>query len=157
MGAGKVVTGMRRAGEAVEVGVVVVGHGRFAVEMVDSLLSVVGGLDGVEGVAYRLDADPGEVEQAICEALDRVDAGAGVVIFTDMLGDTACNVSLDLARTRANVEVVAGVNMPMLIKLKTARGEKQKASELADFIRRYGQEHILWPTGGRAAGARAGG
>ncbi|MFP6664922.1 MAG: PTS sugar transporter subunit IIA [Deltaproteobacteria bacterium] len=139
-----------------EVGIVVVGHGRFAVEMVDSLLSVVGGLEGIEGVAYRLDADPQEIEHAICAAINRVNVGAGVLIFTDMLGDTACNVSLGLARAQAGVEVVSGVNMPMLIKLTTARSEERTAAELADFIRRYGQEHILWPTGGRAAYARAG-
>ncbi|MEO2170030.1 MAG: PTS sugar transporter subunit IIA [bacterium] len=140
-----------------EVGVVVVGHGRFAVEMVDSLLSVVGGLDGIEGVAYRLDADSGEIGQAICEAIERVDVGAGVVIFTDMLGDTASNISLDLARAQEGVEVVTGVNMPMLIKLTTARSEQRTGAQLADFIRRYGQEHIFWPTEGRAREARAGG
>lgn len=129
-----------------EVGVVVVGHGGFAAEMVQTLLTVVGGLNGVEGVACRLDAPREAICAAVCQALDQVDRGAGAIIFTDMLGDTASNVSLEVARNRPDVEVVCGVNMPMLMKLATAR-RGSSASELAGFIRRYGQEHICWPTG----------
>ena len=62
-----------------------------------------------------------------------------------MLGDTATNVSLDVAARHPAVEVVAGVNMPMLVKLTTARADTT-ARDLADFIRRYGQEHICCPT-----------
>jgi mannose/fructose-specific phosphotransferase system component IIA len=62
-----------------------------------------------------------------------------------MLGDTATNESLNVAEGRESVEVVAGVNMPMLVKLTTARSGKS-ARELAEFIRRYGQEHICCPT-----------
>ena len=60
------------------VGVVVVGHGRFAAEMVETLLSVVGDLEGVEGVACRPDAQSHQIREAICEAVERVDEGAGV-------------------------------------------------------------------------------
>ena len=64
----------------------------------------------------------------------------------DMLGDTATNLSMKIAGERPNVEVVAGVNMPMLLKLTTSRFGTT-AQELAGFLRRYGQEHICWPTG----------
>ncbi len=127
------------------VGVVVVGHGRFAAEMVVTLLSVVGDLDGVEGVACRPEAERETIRDAICEAVRRVDEGAGVIVFTDMLGDTATNASLDVARVQPAVEVVAGVNMPMLVKLTTAR-VGTSARELADFILAYGQQHICCPT-----------
>lgn len=138
-------TRARKADPAV--GVVVVGHGRFAAEMVETLLSVVGDLEGVEGVVCRPDAEREAIRDAICEAVERVDEGAGAIVFTDMLGDTATNASLDVAQKNASVEVVAGVNMPMLIKLTTAR-EGTTARQLADFIHRYGQEHICRPTRG---------
>jgi PTS system mannose-specific IIA component len=129
----------------VAVGVVVVGHGRFAAEMVDTLLSVVGDIDGIEGIVCQPDATQDEIRAAIEQALERVDQGAGAIVFSDMLGDTATNVSLQLAAEHSGIEVVSGVNMPMLLKLTTSR-YGTTAHELADFIRRYGQEHICWPT-----------
>ncbi len=133
------------------VGVVVVGHGRFAAEMVETLLSVVGDLDGVEGVVCLPDAPRDAIRDAIHEAVERVDEGAGSIVFTDMMGDTATNASLDVAKVDASVEVVAGVNMPMLVKLTTARAGTT-ARELADFILSYGQQHICCPT---RAGSRS--
>lgn len=134
----------RVRGDHAPVGIVVVGHGRIAAEMVDTLTSVVGDLEAVEGVACTPTDDQVAVRARVLAAIGRVDRGAGVVVFTDMLGDTASNVSLDIARGRRDVEVVAGVNMPMLMKVATARSGIS-AAELAEFIRRYGQDHILWP------------
>ncbi len=138
------------------VGVVVVGHGRFAAEMVETLLGVVGDLEGVEGVVCKPDAEREVIREAILQAVERVDEGAGSIVFTDMMGDTATNASLDVAETHDSVEVVAGVNMPMLVKLTTARAGTT-ARELADFIHRYGQEHICCPTrdGARSDGGRS--
>jgi len=127
------------------IGVVVVGHGRFAAEMVETLVSVVGNVEAVEGVECTPADDQAAIRDRIATAVGHVDRGAGVIVLTDMLGDTASNVSLDLARGREDVEVVAGVNMPMLLKLTTSRCG-MTAAALADFIRRYGQEHIFWPT-----------
>lgn len=128
------------------VGIVVVGHGRVAEAMVQTLEGVLGPVDGLEAVT----TDPGDAPQVIRDriavAVRRVDRGQGVIILTDMLGDTATNQSLALAREgTAAVEVVAGVNMPILIKLTTARAQMD-AHRLAEFIRRYGQEHIFWAT-----------
>lgn len=128
------------------VGVVVAGHGRFATEMVKTLLGVVGDVEGVEGVVCGPEAPIEAIGEAILEAVRRVDEGAGAIVCTDMLGDTATNASLNVAAIQTTVEVVAGVNMPMLVKLTTARAATS-ARELADFIRRYGQEHICCPTG----------
>ncbi|HYC21290.1 MAG TPA: PTS sugar transporter subunit IIA [Candidatus Bathyarchaeia archaeon] len=138
-------TAVRAGTPGVPVGVVVVGHGRFAEEMVETLCSVVGELDAVEGVSCKPTDDRETVRERVTQAIGRVTRGAGVIILTDMLGDTASNASLELARDRDDVEVVSGVNMPMLIKLTTSRSG-MSAQELAGFIRRYGQEHIHWPT-----------
>ena len=126
------------------VGIVVVGHGRLAEEMVQTLEGVLGPIEGLVAVATKYDDSPEAIGARIEAAVARVDRGLGVIIATDMLGDTPTNQSLSIAR-RTGAEVIAGVNMPILIKLTSARGEMD-ARTLARFIQRYGQEHIFWAT-----------
>ena len=127
------------------VGIVVVGHGRLAEEMVQTLESVLGRIEAVEAVATSYNDPPEAIRSRLADAVARVDRGKGVIILTDMLGDTPTNQSLAIAR-QTGAEVVAGVNMPILIKLTTARGGETDARTLARFIQRYGQEHIFWAT-----------
>src|SRR5437660_8447164 len=129
------------------VGIVVVGHGRLGEEMVRILEGVLGPLDGLESVATAYSDPPDAIRERIASAVRRVDRGAGAIILTDMLGDTPTNLSLAVAR-ETGAEVVAGVNMPILIKLTTARSQMD-ARTLARFIQRYGQEHIFWATAPR--------
>ena len=126
------------------VGIVVVGHGRLAEEMVQTLEGVLGPLEGVVSVPTTYSDTPEAIRARVAGAVRDVDRGRGVIIVTDMLGDTPTNQSLAVAR-ETGAEVVAGVNMPILIKLTTARGEMD-ARTLARFIQRYGQEHIFWAT-----------
>lgn len=126
------------------VGLVVVGHGRLSESMVETLESVVGRQDAVEAVASDPNEGPQEIRDRIAAAVRRVDRGAGVLIVTDMLGDTQTNMSLAVAR-ETGAGVVAGVNMPMLVKLSIVRQEMPLGA-LAQFIRRYGQEHIFCVT-----------
>src|SRR2546426_7450105 len=128
----------------VMVGIVVVGHGRLGEEMVRILEGVLGPLDGLESVTTAYNDPPDAIRERIASAVRRVDRGDGAIILTDMLGDTPTNLSLAVAR-ETGAEVVAGVNMPILVKLTTARGQMD-ARSLAGFIRRYGQEHIFWAT-----------
>ena len=129
------------------VGIIVIGHGRVAVEMVQTLESVFGSIDALEAIATSYDDPPEEIRARVAAAVRRVDRGQGVIILTDMLGDTPTNQSLAVAR-ESGAEVVAGVNMPILIKLTTAR-DQMDAHTLAGFIQRYGQDHIFWATGSR--------
>jgi len=129
------------------VGIVVVGHGRLAEEMVQTLEGVLGPLEGVVSVPTTYSDTPEAIRTRVAGAVREVDRGRGVIIVTDMLGDTPTNQSLAVAR-ETGAEVVAGVNMPILIKLTTARGQMD-ASTLARFIQRYGQEHIFWATAPR--------
>lgn len=126
------------------VGLVVVAHGRLSEAMVHTLESVVGKLDAVEAVTTAPTDGPQVIRERIAAAVRRVDRGRGVLIATDMLGDTQTNLSLAVAR-ETGAQVVAGVNMPMLIKLSSVRQEMDPGS-LAQFIRRYGQEHIFCVT-----------
>jgi PTS system mannose-specific IIA component len=126
------------------VGLVVVGHGRLSEAMVQTLESVVGALDAVAAVASAPSDGPQEIRDRIAAAVRSVDRGQGVLIMTDMLGDTQTNMSLAVAR-ETGAQVVAGMNMPMLIKVTSVRREMD-AGSLAQFIRRYGQEHIFCVT-----------
>src|SRR5579885_1237573 len=128
------------------VGIVVVGHGRLGAEMIKALESVLGPVEAMEAVVTHAGEPPEDIAARIRAAIARVDSGAGVLILTDMLGDTATNQSLAVARQAGGrVEVVAGINMPILMKLATARDDLD-ARALAAFLKRYGQEHICWAT-----------
>jgi PTS system mannose-specific IIA component len=139
------------------VGIVVVGHGRLAEEMVQTLEGVFGPLEGIESVPTTYTDSPEAIRARVAAAVRRADRGRGVIIATDMLGDTPTNQSLAVAR-ETGAEVIAGANMPILVKLTTARGQMD-AQSLARFILRYGQEHIFWvtapsaPPGARVANA----
>ena len=88
--------------------------------------------------------DPGQsaedMREAIDAALTAADQGQGVLVLTDMFGGTPSNISLSFLGER-RVEVVTGLNLPMLIKLATMR-EPKPLDELARFIRDYGQRNI---------------
>jgi PTS system mannose-specific IIA component len=97
------------------VGIVVVGHGRLGEEAVHTLQSVVGTIDAFEAVTTSAIERPEEIRARIRDAVSRVRRDRGVLIMTDMLGDTQTNQSIAVAR-ELGAEVVAGVNMPMLVK-----------------------------------------
>ena len=81
-----------------------------------------------------------EMRRAIADALAKVDQGEGVLVLTDMFGGTPSNIALSFLKER-RVEVVTGMNLPMLIKLATLSEEKP-LEELAVFIKSYGQRNI---------------
>ncbi len=135
------------------VGVVVVGHGRLGEEMVRTLESVMGPQPNLAAVATSAGESAEAIQDDIAAAVRRVDDGSGVIICTDMLGDTATNQSLVVAR-QTHAEVVAGVNMPILVKLCSDR-RGTDAHALAGFLLRYGKAHIFWATEPRAVHSHA--
>jgi PTS system mannose-specific IIA component len=130
------------------VGIVVVGHGRIGEEALRTLQSVVGTIEAFEAVTTSAIDRPEQMRARIGDAVNRVRRDRGVLILTDMLGDTQTNQAIAIAR-EFGAEVVAGVNMPMLVKATTARGGCD-ARSLAELLTRYGREHIVWATGGSA-------
>jgi PTS system mannose-specific IIA component len=84
------------------------------------------------------------IKERIVQALKRANSGAGIIILTDMFGGTPSNISLSFLE-EGKVEVVAGVNLPMLIKLVTFREDKN-INDLARFITEYGQKNIYLAT-----------
>jgi PTS system mannose-specific IIA component len=104
------------------IGLVIVTHGRLAVEFRAALEHVVGPQSQIEAITIGPD-DNGELcRKSIIEAVKRVDSGDGVAILTDMFGGTPSNLAISVM-SRPKVEVLAGINLPMLVKLAKVRGE----------------------------------
>jgi PTS system mannose-specific IIA component len=102
------------------IGLVLVTHGRLAVEFIAALEHVVGPQQKVTAVCIGAEDDMEQRRRDILDSVARVDEGDGVVLLTDMFGGTPSNLAISVL-DRANVEVIAGVNLPMLIKLASVR------------------------------------
>jgi PTS system mannose-specific IIA component len=121
-------------------GVVIVTHYRLGEEFLQALRLIVPDAPPFQAVSIDPKQSVDEMREAISGALRRVDGEEGVLILTDMFGGTPSNMGLSfLAEHR--VEVVTGLNLPMLIKLATMT-EKRPLEELAAFIKEYGQRNI---------------
>jgi PTS system mannose-specific IIA component len=104
------------------IGLVLVTHGRLAVEFRSALEHVVGPQTQIEAVTIGPDDDAEQARLDIIQAVKRVDSGDGVAILTDMFGGTPSNLAISVM-SQPNVEVVAGINLPMLVKLAKVREE----------------------------------
>lgn len=121
------------------IGIVLVTHGRLAEELVAAMEHVVGPQEGVASICIGPDDDMEERRAQILESIAKVDDGTGVILLTDMFGGTPSNLAISVIE-KANVEVIAGVNLPMLIKLASVRGEdslKTAATQAQDAGRKY--------------------
>jgi mannose PTS system EIIA component len=105
------------------IGLVIVTHGQLANEFRAAMEHVVGPQRQVETVAIGPNDDMDQRRRDIIAAVDLVDTGDGVAVLTDMFGGTPSNLAISVMNGRA-VEVIAGINLPMLVKLATVRGEK---------------------------------
>ncbi len=123
-----------------KVGVVVVTHYRLGEEFLQALRLIVPDSPDFQTVAIEPDQPVSAMYESISKALKEADQGEGVLVLTDMFGGTPSNISLSFLHEH-RVEVVTGVNLPMLIKLATLRDEKS-VEDLARFIRDYGKRNI---------------
>src|SRR6201989_3658206 len=104
------------------IGLVLVTHGRLANEFRAALEHVLGPQKQIEAITIGAEDDPALCRNNMIEALNRVDSGDGVSILTDMFGGTPSNLAIS-CMSRPNVEVLAGINLPMLVKLATVRNQ----------------------------------
>jgi mannose PTS system EIIA component len=104
------------------IGVVLVTHGGLAGEFRAALEHVVGHQEQIATIAIGPDDDMEHQRAEILAAIKRVDTGSGVALLTDMFGGTPSNLAISVM-DEAHVEVIAGINLPMLIKLATIRNE----------------------------------
>jgi PTS system mannose-specific IIA component len=104
------------------IGLVLVTHGRLAIEFRSALEHVVGPQEQIETITIGPDDDVERRRHDIIEAVKRADTGDGVAILTDMFGGTPSNLSISVMN-RPKVEVLAGINLPMLVKLAKVRAD----------------------------------
>jgi len=112
------------------IGMVLVTHGRLAQEFVAATEHVVGPQDQVRAISIGPDDDMEQRRQDILDAVSDVETGSGVILLTDMFGGTPSNLAISVME-KANVEVIAGINLPMLIKLASMRGEDDMGKAVA--------------------------
>jgi len=112
------------------IGLVLVTHGRLADELVAALEHVVGPQPNVAAVCIGPDDDMEQRRNDILASVARCDDGTGVVVLTDMFGGTPSNLAISIM-DKAKVEVIAGVNLPMLIKLASVRHSEPLADAVA--------------------------
>lgn len=122
------------------IGLVLVTHGQLASEFRAALEHVVGPQENMETISIGPDDDMEQRRTDILEAVARADTGAGVILLTDMFGGTPSNLAISVMDS-ANIEVVAGVNLPMLIKLASARTSKS-LEQAVDDAQEAGRKYI---------------
>ena len=122
------------------IGLVLVTHGQLAAEFRHAVEHVVGPQDNFETVAIGADDDMEQRRADIVDAVARVDTGAGVIVLTDMFGGTPSNLAISVMES-GRTEVIAGMNLPMLIKLSSIRKGDNMAAAL-DEAQAAGRKYI---------------
>lgn len=122
------------------IGLVLVTHGALADEFKLALEHVVGPQEAVETIAIGPDDNMENRRDDIIKAVDNADDGSGVVILTDMFGGTPSNLAISVMQNR-EVEVIAGVNLPMLVKLARVRAE-MPIREAVNLAQEAGRKYI---------------
>jgi len=124
------------------VGLVIVTHGGCGACLLSAAAEIVGALEAAASVAVVVGEDFGETVRRVAHACDGVDSGAGILILVDVHGSSefqACLAMVDGARP---VEIVCGVNLPMLIKLATVDRHAQRPPQIADTLKEVGKRSI---------------
>ena len=123
------------------VGLVVAAHGRLAEELVTTAESIVGSLHPVATVRIEPGTAPEAIREQVRRAVASVDTGTGVLVLADLFGGTPCRESLMLCGQR-DLEVVAGVNLPLIIKASSVRNADVPLADMAHALAQYGQKTI---------------
>ena len=113
------------------IGLVLVTHGRLAEDFHHAVEHVVGQQEYLETVSIGADDDMEQRRRDIVDAVARADSGNGVIILTDMFGGTPSNLAISVMES-GRIEVIAGVNLPMLIKLSSVRVTNDMAASLRE-------------------------
>lgn len=122
------------------IGLVLVTHGRLAAEFRAALEHVVGPQENLETISIGPDDDMEQRRSDILAAIERVDNGDGVVLLTDMFGGTPSNLAISVMEN-GRIEVIAGVNLPMLIKLASVRNDLP-LTEVVEQSQEAGRKYI---------------
>ena len=121
------------------IGIVLVTHGNLAREFIAALEHVVGPQQGVAAVCIGPDDDMEKRRAEILENVQACESGDGVIVLTDMFGGTPSNLAISIME-RARIEVLAGVNLPMLVKLTSVRA--RPIAEAVRMAQEAGRKYI---------------
>jgi mannose PTS system EIIA component len=124
------------------IGVVVVTHGQLAIELVNAAEMIVGDLPRFTAVSIGWHDDVNDARDDIARAIERVQGEEGVLLLTDMFGGTPSNLGMTFLETE-RLEVITGVNLPMLIKLAGLRNQPSSLLTVAREMREHGR-HAIW-------------
>ena len=122
------------------IGVVLVTHSRLAIELIAALEHIVGPQENIAPVCIKPKDNVDECRMEILKCTSDVDQGEGVIILTDMFGGTPSNLAISIL-SKGQIEVVAGVNLPMLVRLSSVRGHLT-LSEAVESIQDAGRKYI---------------
>ncbi len=122
------------------IGLVLVTHGRLAIEFVTAMEHVVGPQTAIEAICIGPEDDMEARRADIAAAIAKVESGSGVIVLTDLFGGTPSNLAISLMEV-GRVEVIAGINLPMLIRLESAR-RRMKVVEAVAAAREAGRKYI---------------
>jgi PTS system mannose-specific IIA component len=123
------------------VGLVIAAHGHLADELLATAEQIVGKLPSTATCSIEPGSPPSEIREKMKAAVDSVDTGDGVIVMADLFGGTPCKESLMLCR-QCHIEVLAGVNLPMLLKANSLRNESMNLSDLAHALAQHAQKTI---------------
>ncbi len=125
------------------IGIIVISHGNFADELISAVNFVLSGKPAIKMVGMNLDTtiDFDAFKKELKRTIKKVDKGSGVLLVTDMFGGTPSNISLTFLE-EDKVEVISGVNLPMLIKLATI-SEDTSLSDSVEIAEKAGRDNII--------------
>ncbi|MCX8044302.1 MAG: hypothetical protein N3B18_09270 [Desulfobacterota bacterium] len=123
------------------IGIVLVGHCHLAHELHEIVKRIVGDVKNICSVNIEPNDPPEESIRKVGAAIKSVDAGNGVLVLTDMFGGTPSNLSLSFLADN-KVEVLTGMNLPMIIRLVTHGRESKSLADVAQELKLYGQQNI---------------
>lgn len=123
------------------IGGLIVSHGQLAHELLKAAQTIEGEVHGIEAVPLEWNDTVDEAREKIGAALLRMGDGCSVIIFTDMFGGTPSNISLSFLE-KGRVEIVTGVNLPMIVKFASLQSRATNVVDLAHIIREKGSKSI---------------
>lgn len=135
------------------IGVVVLTHGQLAMELLNAAETIVGDLPRFTAVSIGWHEDVRDAREEIAQAIARVDSTDGVLLLTDMFGGTPSNLGITFLEA-GRVEIITGVNLPMLIKLASMT-ERADVTEVARELREHGR-NAIWVASDLLRGEKTG-
>ena len=123
------------------IGALIVTHGNLAIELLNAARQIEADVSGIEAVSLEWTDSVDAAREKIGAALDRVGADRDVIIFTDMFGGTPSNISLSFLE-KGHVEIVTGVNLPMVVKFAMVKQESRDLATVAHMITDKGSKAI---------------